>query len=287
MSTVDLVDYWPKPSDGKGAVGVEMSDFTDPIKAKIREHLKKMNAHFKAALDAIRAGDYQKAISELVDAFSEKISAIIAVPPIPTKPGLPCPFSQIYDLFYEMDQLADLAKIRVELDGYLSPATVTIEELIKKIRNLIDEFKKRMLKHYKPNNEDAEDILKGILRKLRKMVRALEDFSDGEDIDLSEFEGLPALKKEFLDAYSHDVSYWVIYDILMHIDRDLEEIVERLKRYQSAGLPPDSRPIRVLIHLIELIEELKRKLEKYLEPPAPQFPPGGEDLPPFPPPDHA
>jgi hypothetical protein len=288
-----------------------MSDFTPRQKETIERALREMNAKLREAIRKTREGKYEEAAALVAGAIDLKHDNVVtSFPTIPDDKGKEFSFENFYNLFHEMDGLAELARARIELDPYVGPGTITLHDLSARIKNAIDELK-LLMRQYTFEEDGLGDLFREMLRRLEEMHAAVNRFINGQPVDLDVFLGLSELKRQILTILSDKIPLWDLYVLLDELDAGLEGCHRTLNRDADKKPPPDSRPVRMLIRALESLEAVKAKLEALVRglkpvqppkppkpgqpgvplvpetPPAPDYPPGSEDLPPFPPPDYA
>ena len=288
-----------------------MSDFTPRQKETIERALREMNEKLREAILKAREGKYDEAARLIADAINLKHDDVVtSFPSIPDDNGKEFPFENFYNLFHEMDGLAVLARSRIELDPYVGPDAITLQELAARIKNTIDELK-LLMRQYTFEEDGLGDHFEEMLRRLQEMYDAVNRFINGQPVDLDIFGGLPELKRQILTIVSDRIPLWDLYVLLSELDSGLSACHRTLSRHAQEKPPPESRPVRMLIKALENLEAVKAKLEALVRgvepvkppkppkpgqpgvpllpetPPAPDYPPGTEDLPPFPPPGYA
>lgn len=263
-----------------------MSEFTPGMKKAVDKHLKKMNEELAKAIANAKAGSNAGAIDHIKKAIAEKQKVIAALPGVEDADGITIPFAAIYDIFSEFDDLAFLvgqyiALIRAHAKPGISDEL--IEALIERINRAIEQMRRFIDRFTWPPG--VQPLLDGMIDELEKLRQLLKAAADGKPVDWKDVERsqrlIWAYKKGFFEAFKSALPLWDIYDMLFHIDEDLASGLSGLGR----GYPPDSRSGRSVRWHIEHAKDTKEKLERLLHDAT--YPPGGEDLPPFPPPDWA
>jgi hypothetical protein len=285
----------------------EMSDFTPQQKETIERALRLMNEKLREAIRKVREGRYDEAARLLAEAVNLMHDNVVtSFPSIPDDDGKEFPFENFYHLFLEADALAAFARSRLELDPYVPPDAITPRELAARLRNTIDELK-LLMRQYRFEEHGLQAPFEEMLRRLQEMYEALNRFVAGEAVDLDLFGGLPEIKREILTLLSDRIALWDLYVLLAALDDGLSSTHATLSRYAHDQPPAESRSVRMLLRGLEYLEAVKAKLEALVrgvkpveppkppvptqpgipltpeKPPIPEYPPGSEDLPPFPP----
>lgn len=238
-----------------------VSDFTPTMKTAVGKHLKKMNEELAKAIADAKAGKNKDAIDRIRKAIAEKQKAIGALPGVDDADGITIPFAVIYDVFSEFDDLAFL------VGQYIAGTHATpgvnrelIEALIERIKRAIEEMRRKLIDRY-TLPAGVEELLKGMIEELKKLMQLLKDAQGGETVNWEDVERaqrlIRASKKVFFESFKSAFPLWDIYDMLFHIDDDLAWALAGLAR----GDPPDSRPGRMARGHIERAKETKEKLE--------------------------
>ena len=256
-----------------------MNDLTPEIKKAVGKHLAKMNELLAKAIADAKAGKNKDAIDEVADAIDEKQKVIGALPGVTDEDSINVPFAAIYDVFSDFDSLADaVGALLTGLHSTDPPGKEDRKELIEKLRRAIKDMRRLIMRH--AWSERAESALEEMIAELKSLIEILKK-PEGTPEEWKKFEGiqklLRAFKQAFFEIFPATVPLWDIYDLLWHIDRDLAQAKHRL----AEGDPPASRKGRMTQALIEGAKAMKDKLELALA--QLEYPPGSDDLPPFPP----
>lgn len=289
---------------------------TKEKKEEIARDIEAIDARIAAAREAIKADKYDDAKDQLGKAIELKGVLVTHFPGIDVNgEGFFLPFFAIYETFGDIDTLLRQAEgfvtVLMNPGGVLKPgvtihgANPSLADLIDRLKIFLSELEINLLDKPWFEGDTAPDILEELADKLRDIIAALQSFLDGNPIDPSVFKGVEALKKKFLDEVSDSISLWDAYVLLSRID----ELLLSVLRWVIEWKPLRGRSLIVVRRWLELAEAHKHKLKGLVDgtplhqdggaapggakpdrttpPPKPQYPPGFEDLPPFPPDDHA
>jgi hypothetical protein len=239
------------------------------MKKKIQDLLKEMNQELKKALDeAAQGGDSAAdAVKRITHACRLKHEAISSFPGIEASTGVDIPFLTMFDIFDDVDHVADKANTYALMRA-IGSSKIGYREIQEALQKAIDEIKNSLLGNFKFANEAAVRILKDMVESLEKMLKAIKDEHrqlkdlDQEDdgVLIKALQGerrlLLALKKDFLALFGGAVPLWDTYSLLREIDQEAES-----GGHLVAGYPPDSRQAKMGRSQIQAAIDAKKKLE--------------------------
>jgi hypothetical protein len=290
--------------------GMLISVSLDPnVRGTILDVLRSVNAAIARARQQADGGNWDSAVDATGLAIGLKLHALYPIPGINVDAnGFLLPFYVVYDEFSTVDDKIEKLTIDSNLlwgrdRGVLQQAgpkarhrvQKRLEECLKELSKAISRI--RDLSNNLPwfQGDDAPDMLEDLADGLESIKRKLENkqpLGTGRGSDL---EQVRALKRNFLVEVSDSLPLWDVYELFRELDKKLERALTLIRTGKVKG----RYGLRVK-RLLELAERIKRKLESLITgipadleprplgpprptPPVPDYEPGQEDLPPFPP----
>jgi hypothetical protein len=273
-------------------------------KQTAEEWLRLVNRAIAAAIAALGNGDYGEAIAQIRKAIGYKHEAIQAFPPVlVSDTNHRAEFYLIYDALFELDELAGSAENHVIAAKYGGNPNA--------VRDLIDQLKEAKgrltdLKLNDPNFADGDcvDLTNAVIDVIDSILKDLEDFDPTKNFNYDRLhrllKQLRDAKKALLDNLSdgYGISLWDCYVLFYDADDELLIALWLIAGSLADDAPVTARRNRIAKGHLEHAEAAKKKLEAYIHgnpapseqpeegdgpPPKPVYPPGSEDLPPFPP----
>lgn len=284
-----------------------IGSWSDEAKETAEEWLRLANRAIQEGIAALAKGDYGEATAQIRKAIGYKHEAIQAFPPVlVSDTNHRVDFDRIYDALFELDELAASAENHVVAEKYGRPNA--IQHLIDNIK----EAKGRLtdLKLNDPNFADGDcvDLTNAVIDTIDSILRDLEGFDPTKDFNYDRLrrrlKQLREAKKALLDNLSegYGISLWDCYALFYDIDDELLLALRLIEGSDAEDAPVDARRNRSAKFHLEHAEAAKKKLEAFIlnnpappeppkksdqPPPKPVYPPGSDDLPPFPAPGHA
>lgn len=279
----------------------------------VLEALRKMDDEFDRALESAVKGENDAAVGRLALAVDLKREAIEALPGLEVEPGVRLPFFPLYDLFTSIDEYAlAVGDLAGALEGTPAPTPDDLRALRAKLGEALDELKANLRDKFDFADRDAARALDEISQSLLRLQQILDDLIAGqrpppyaEIVALTRV--VAAAKRRFLDTFRAPLPLWDVYALLFELDA----LIALARRQLLRNYPVDSRLGRRARELVrEVVIPTKEKLEDLLkgrpkppegsepgapggqapggggglpEQPEPKYPPGSEDLPPYPP----
>lgn len=290
------------------AEDLTMTVLTERDKRLIAEEIRRIDAWIDDALKKLGEEDWAGAKESVREAIKRKNQKL--VPKFPgvdvDGEGFELPFYGIYDLLRSIDQAAVSAQNIASALG-ASAGGVTPRDLRAirgRLRVLLQELIFNMIK-LPWFDEESIDYLEHLREKIEQIIVALEGLEQTGKIDYSVFDGVENLKRRFLEWVSDSIDLWAVYTLLDSMDTHLYWALSGIAKYA----PLRGFRLKRAKQRLELAARLKHKLGALVRgtpaghveepgeeditpdrgnpPDHPEWEPGMEDLPPFPPPDHA
>lgn len=232
-------------------------ELTEEIKKKIREHLKTTNEALAKARALVENGKYKEAADAVHDAADAKHLAIFNMPDILLGDGVSIPFSNIYDVFSEVDRVVNDSILKFLFTGELP------EGALAKLAEDIETLFINILYKYKNVNSTALDLLDKVVELLTKIKKKMKE-KDIHDPDLYLIDDLHAAKRLFLDEVGGEVKLYHIYYRFETIDLQLFGLFQDL---MQGDVKPSEEELmkKGTLEWIDSLEIDKKELESYFE----------------------
>lgn len=284
---------------------------TEETIRKIKEEIRKMDRWIEEARKLIKQKKYKEAKDAVKEAIKHKRIILALIPAIWVLwdgNDAELPFEPVYDTLADMDRWAELLEMLVLFDDGNSTWHIPepdLDELIAKLRVALQELQTNLINRPWDADDGAADLLRKLKEALEKLIEAAKKYND----DLTEppgsvYHDLLSAKQKLLEDFSIDINLWHAYSQLSTIDAYLDKSEINLKdRLEDIT---DEK----IIEWLKEAERIKHKLRTLIihawtklqeeselpppepepepkpprpEPPVPEYKPGQEDLPPFPP----
>jgi hypothetical protein len=281
------------------------TELTEEIVEKINEEIRKIDRWIEEARNLVNQNQYDKAKEAVVEAIKHKRIILALIPSIWVlwnDNDAELPFEPVYDTLADMDKWAEMLDMLVADDGGNVSWHIPepdLDYLIAKLRVALQELETNLIDHPWDEDDGAVDLLDKLKEALEKLIEAADKYEeDGTMPPGSVYQAVVSAKQRLLEEFSVDINLWYAYSQLKSIDAYLDKSEINLEDRLDWITDGD------IIEWLEMAESIKHKFGILIiyswnqkqesvdipdpepqrpDPPVPEYEPGQEELPPFPP----